>query len=120
MTDKDMQGSDDVRAAIEAYKLAFPQKSPVISLRILTDKQSLKDGDIQLFLSDPKNPGQYACGTGWSVSEASSNLRKHLQGRLVALADEQAKTLLGIVASMEADQKRFHDAAKLAWIEAVP
>ncbi len=109
-----MDQDQDVRAVIAAYTHAFPQSAPVVAIRLLTKKDAMQDGDLYLFLNDPKNPHlPHAQGAGWTLAEAAAKLRENLAQRLDQLDADAVAALEKLQASTQVERNRLAAAKQL-------
>lgn len=100
----------DIRAALDAYRAAFPGDSkPSISV------STFPDGAIQLFLSEPHNPHAtnrtHGQGGGKTLDEAACNLKAHLARGLRAMSEKEAQDAEAAARRSATTQDRLNKAA---------
>lgn len=104
----------DTRAIIAAYLQAFPSSSPVITTRLLTKKDAIQDGDLYLFLNDPKSPHfPHAQGCGWNLADATAKLKVNLISRLDQVEADATAKLAKFEASTQQEKARLATAKQL-------
>lgn len=106
------QVHDDLDAALQAFRTAFPGSKPRVTV-------SYVEKEVQLLLHEPENPSTLR-PTGYSsqktLEEAAVALRKNFTTRLVEHMEKNGENFLALTKKHEENSIRLVEAVKLAHV----